>query len=192
MTKAAYNTIIITLIAFAVLFLPSSFSWVESIGIFMQENKGAFASIYISIMLISSTVLVRYFWIKRLWFVLVSIIILDLSQIGYELYMYFVFDPSDWQDPSYGYIFLLLMLLNLIYAGSLMATKNFKWLKVNGIAHAVLIVMTIIETFGLLDYLLMSVLWLANSGLFIYHFIYERNRLGLEPLMKDNEEVLDF
>ncbi len=192
MTKAAYNTIIITLIAFAVLFLPSSFSWIESIGIFMQENKGAFASIYISIMLISSTVLVRYFWIKRLWFVLVSIIILDLSQIGYELYMYFVFDPSDWQDPSYGYIFLLLMLLNLIYAGSLMATKNFKWLKVNGIVHAVLIVMTIIETFGLLDHLLMSVLWLANSGLFIYHFIYERNRLGLEAPMNDNEEVLDF
>ncbi len=192
MTKAAYNTIIIILIVFAVLYLPSSFSWIESIGILMQENRGAFASIYISIMLISSTVLVRYFWIKRLWFVLVSIIILDLSQIGYELYMYFVFDPTNWQDPSYGYIFLLLMLLNLIYAGSLMATKNFKWLKVNGIAHAVLIVMTIIETFGLLDHLLMSVLWLANSGLFIYHFIYERNRLGLEPLMKDNEEVLDF
>ncbi len=192
MTKAAYNVIIISLIIFAVLFLPSSFSWIESIGALMQENRGFFAYIYISIILVSSTVLVRYFWIERLWFVLVAIIFLDLSQIGYELYMYFVFDPSNWHDSSYGFIFLFLMLLNLIYAGSLMATKGFKWLKVSGIAHAILIVMTIIETFGLLDHLLMSTLWLANSGFLVYHFIYERNRLGLDPPMNDNEEVLDF
>lgn len=192
MTKSDYQLIIITQLAFYVVHIPVNFIWLTEVGVFIGEYTGIFTFLQTAILTLSSIVLIRYFWFKRLFFPLVAVIILDSLQIGDVLYLFSVVGPWQLEDSYYGILYCSMILANMAFAGSLITINDSKWLNVHGYIHIVTILMTLAEIFGLLHPVFVSTLWIINSFFFIYHFIQERSNLGKVLPLRENEEVLDL
>ena len=192
MTKSDYQLIILTQIVFYVLHMPTNFFWVTEVGVFIGEYTGIFTLLQTAILTISSIVLMRYFWFKRLFFPLIAVIILDSLQVTHILYLLSVVDSWLVENNFYMILYWAMILANLTFAGSLITINGSKWLNVHGYIHIVTILMTLAEIFGLLHPVFVSTLWIINSFFFIYHFIQERSNLGKVLPLRENEEVLDL